>query len=74
MMKALIALLLVSLLGTGPATASQIPPEWQAAAQAVIGELMLAAIASALAIYGRGFVIPDEMPRLKRPEPVIIAA
>jgi hypothetical protein len=39
MMKALIALLLASLLGAGPATASQIPPEWQAAAQAVIGEL-----------------------------------
>jgi hypothetical protein len=38
-MKALIALLLASLLGAGPATASQIPPEWQAAAQAVIGEL-----------------------------------
>ncbi|MEA2928042.1 MAG: hypothetical protein QOG38_470 [Hyphomicrobiales bacterium] len=42
--------------------------------QAVIGELMLAAIASAAAIYGRGFVISDEMPRLKRPEPVVIAA
>src|SRR5260370_5798469 len=39
MMKALIAFLLASLLGGGPATASQIPPEWQAAAQAVIGEL-----------------------------------
>ena len=39
MMKVLIAFLLVSLLGAGPATASQIPPEWQAAAQAVIGEL-----------------------------------
>jgi hypothetical protein len=39
MMKALIAFLLASLLGAGPATASQIPPEWQAAAQAVIGEL-----------------------------------
>jgi hypothetical protein len=42
--------------------------------QAVIGELMLAAIASAAAIYGRGFVIPDEMPRQTRPEPVVIAA
>jgi len=39
MMKALIAFLLASLLGAGPAAASQIPPEWQAAAQAVIGEL-----------------------------------
>ncbi len=39
MTKALIAFLLTSLLGAGPATASQIPPEWQAAAQAVIGEL-----------------------------------
>ena len=39
MMKVLIALLLVSLLGARPATASQIPPEWQGAAQAVIGEL-----------------------------------
>jgi hypothetical protein len=42
--------------------------------QAVIGELMLAAIASALAIYGRGFVIPDERPRPRRPEPVVVAA
>jgi hypothetical protein len=39
MMKALIAFLLASLLGAGAAAASQIPPEWQAAAQAVIGEL-----------------------------------
>src|SRR5258708_25881643 len=39
MMKVLIAFLLASLLGAGPAAASQIPPEWQAAAQAVIGEL-----------------------------------
>jgi hypothetical protein len=42
--------------------------------QAVIGELMLAAIASALAIYGRGFVVPVESPPLKRPQPVIVAA
>ena len=35
---------------------------------------MLAAIASALAIYGRGFVIPDERPRPRRPEPVVVAA
>ena len=39
MMKTLIAFLLASLLGAGPATASQIPPEWQAAALTVIGEL-----------------------------------
>ena len=39
MMKVLIAFLLASLLGAGPAAASQIPPEWQAAAQLVIGEL-----------------------------------
>lgn len=42
--------------------------------QSVIGELMLAAIASALAIYGRGFIVADERPRPKRPEPVVIAA
>jgi hypothetical protein len=39
MMKVLIAFLLASFLGAGPATASQIPPEWQAAARVVIGEL-----------------------------------
>ena len=39
MMKSLIAFLLVALLAATPATASQIPPEWQSAAQAVIGEL-----------------------------------
>jgi hypothetical protein len=39
MMKVLLAFLLASLLGAGPATASQIPPEWQAAALTVIGEL-----------------------------------
>src|SRR5438477_11563752 len=37
-MKILIAFLLISLLGVERAMA-QIPPEWQAAAQAVIGEL-----------------------------------
>ena len=42
--------------------------------QGGIGELMLAAIASALAIYGRGFIAPDERPRPTRPEPVIVAA
>lgn len=40
--------------------------------QGVIGELMLAVIASALAIYGRGFIAPDEHPKPKRP--VIVAA
>jgi hypothetical protein len=39
---------------------------------AVIGELMLCVIASALAIYGRGYVIKPELPRPTRPEPVII--
>ena len=38
-MKSLVAFLLVSLLTVAPASASQIPPEWQSAAQAVIGEL-----------------------------------
>ena len=38
-MKILIALLLVAQLGAGPAAATQIPSEWQASAQAVIGEL-----------------------------------
>jgi hypothetical protein len=42
--------------------------------QGVIGELMLAVIASALAIYGRGFVVPVERPKPTRPEPVIIAS
>ena len=37
-MKALIAMVLAGVLGAMPA-AAQIPPEWQAAAQAVIGEL-----------------------------------
>lgn len=39
MMKVLIAFVLASVLGAFPAAASQIPPEWQAAAQVVIGEL-----------------------------------
>ncbi len=34
--------------------------------QGVIGELMLAAIASALAVYGRGFVAAPEQPRPTR--------
>ena len=38
-MKILIAFLLASFLGAGPAAASPIPAEWQAAAQVVIGEL-----------------------------------
>jgi hypothetical protein len=42
--------------------------------QAVIGELMLAAIASALAIYGRGFVIPNERPRATRYETLTAGA
>jgi hypothetical protein len=41
--------------------------------QGLIGELMLCVIASALAIYGRGFVIADnERPRPVRPAPVVI--
>jgi hypothetical protein len=39
---------------------------------AVIGELMLCVIASALAIYGRGYVVPPELPLPSRSEPVII--
>jgi len=35
----------------------------------VIGELMLCVIASGLAIYGRGFVVKEELPRPTRPEP-----
>ena len=42
--------------------------------QGVIGELMLAAIASTLAIYGRGFIVPLERAKPTRPEPVVIAA
>jgi hypothetical protein len=38
-MKRLLSILLLMLLGTATPAAAQIPPEWQAAAQAVIGEL-----------------------------------
>jgi hypothetical protein len=40
--------------------------------QEVIGELMLCLIASGLAIYGRGYLVKDELPRPRRPEAVII--
>jgi hypothetical protein len=39
---------------------------------AVIGELMLCVIASALAIYGRGYLVKPELPHPTRPEPVVI--
>ena len=39
---------------------------------AVIGELMLCVIASALAIYGRGYLVKQELPRPTRPEPGMI--
>jgi hypothetical protein len=42
--------------------------------QEIIGELMLCLIASGLAIYGRGYLVKDELPRPTRPEPVIIRA
>jgi hypothetical protein len=38
----------------------------------VIGELMLCVIASALAIYGRGYLVRPELPVPTRPEPGII--
>jgi hypothetical protein len=38
-MKRLLSILMLMLLGTATPAAAQIPPEWQAAAQAVIGEL-----------------------------------
>ena len=38
----------------------------------VIGELMLCVIASALAIYGRGYLVKEELPAPTRPEPVVI--
>ncbi len=38
----------------------------------VIGELMLCVIASALAIYGRGFLVKEELPPPTRSEPVVI--
>jgi len=42
--------------------------------QGLIGELMLAAIASALAIYGRGFIVAVEIPPLRRgPETFVIS-
>ncbi len=40
----------------------------------IVGELMLCVIASALAIYGRGYVTKDELPPLERPQPVILPA
>jgi hypothetical protein len=40
----------------------------------VIGELMLCVIASALAIYGRGFLVKEELQRPTRNEPVVISA
>jgi hypothetical protein len=39
----------------------------------VIGELMLCVIASALAIYGRGFLVKEELPPPTRTEPVVIS-
>jgi len=38
----------------------------------VIGELMLCVIASALAIYGRGFLVKDALPPPVRTEPAVI--
>jgi hypothetical protein len=40
----------------------------------IIGELMLCLIASGLAIYGRGYLVKDELPRATRPEPVVVTA
>src|SRR5215470_16802740 len=34
----------------------------------IIGELMFCLIASGLAIYGRGYLVPDERPPLERPQ------
>lgn len=34
----------------------------------IIGELMLCLIASGLAIYGRGYLVNDELPPLERPQ------
>lgn len=38
----------------------------------VIGELMLCVIASALAIYGRGYLVKEELPAPVRVEPAVI--
>ena len=38
----------------------------------IIGELMLCLIASGLAIYGRGYLVKDELPRLVRPQESVI--
>lgn len=40
----------------------------------IVGELMLCLIASGLAIYGRGYLVKDELPRATRPEPVVVTA
>src|SRR4029078_5469614 len=34
----------------------------------IVGELMLCLIASGLAIYGRGYLVKDELPRPTRPQ------
>jgi hypothetical protein len=38
----------------------------------IIGELMLCLIASGLAIYGRGYLVPDERPLLERSQEVAV--
>jgi hypothetical protein len=38
----------------------------------VIGELMLCVIASALSIYGRGFLVKDALPPPVRTEPTVV--
>ena len=40
----------------------------------IVGELMLCLIASGLAIYGRGFLVKDELPRPTRAETVVLGA
>lgn len=44
------------------------------ALQAVVGELMLALIASALAVFGRGYLTREELPPPQRPAFLIVRA
>jgi hypothetical protein len=64
------AMLDVALLVAALASVASAPPAYVYGGHfllEVIGELMLCAIASALAIYGRGYVTRDERPRPVRP-------
>jgi hypothetical protein len=71
------AMLDVALLVSAIATVASAPPAIVYGGSfllEIIGELMLCAIASALAIYGRGYLVKEEIPRPVRPEPGMFIA